>query len=222
MSTTSRPVTPILYSFRRCPYAIRARLALDVSGQGCELREIALREKPLEMLQATPKGTVPVLVVADGEVIDESLDIMLWALGRNDPEHWLTPDADSLRGMLALITRFDSHFKQHLDGYKYPERFERADSLASRTEACLDLQLLENRLGRTPHLAGDGVSLADMAIVPFVRQFANVDAVWFASQTWPALRHWLTTIVASERFERVMRPVAVWVPGTRGVSFPVR
>jgi glutathione S-transferase len=215
-------VTPILYSFRRCPYAMRARLALDASGQGCELREIALRDKPSQMLQAAPKGTVPVLVTAAGEVIDESLDIMLWALERNDPEHWLTPDADSLQGMLALIARFDSHFKHHLDRYKYPGRFDGADSLASRTEACLDFELLDNRLARTAHLASEGVSLADMAIAPFVRQFANVDAVWFAGQSWTAVQRWLTRIVASERFERIMRPVPVWVPGTLGVSFPVR
>jgi glutathione S-transferase len=201
---------------------MRARLALDAGGQACELREIALRAKPAQMLRAAPKGTVPVLVIADGEVIDESLDIMLWALRRNDPEQWLTPDADSLQGMLALIARFDSHFKQHLDRYKYPGRFDGADSLASRTEACLDLELLENRLARTAHLAGEGVSLADMAIAPFVRQFANVDAAWFSSQPWPAVQRWLTTIVASERFESIMRQVPVWVPGTRGVSFPVR
>lgn len=212
---------PILYSFRRCPYAMRARLALDAAGRECELREIVLRAKPLEMLRAASKGTVPVLVVSDGEVIDESLNIMLWALGRSDPEHWLTPDVDSLQGMLALITQFDSHFKQHLDRYKYPERFDAADSLASRTEACLDLRLLEDRLARTAYLAGEGVSLADMAIAPFVRQFANVDAVWFASQSLACVQRWLTTIVASERFERIMRPVAVWVPGTRGVSLSV-
>jgi glutathione S-transferase len=213
---------PILYSFRRCPYAIRARLALDASGQGCELREIALRDKPAQMLRVAPKGTVPVLVFADGEVIDNSLDIMLWALGRNDPEHWITPDADSHCGMLAMIAQFDSHFKQHLDRYKYARNVEGADSLASRAEACLDLQLLESRLARTPYLAGEGVSLVDIAIAPFVRQFANVDAVWFASQSWAALQRWLRTILESERFERIMRPVAVWIPGTRGVSFPVR
>jgi glutathione S-transferase len=201
---------------------MRARLALDASGQGCELREIALRDKPSQMLQASPKGTAPVLVIAEGEVIEESLDIMLWALRSNDPEQWLRPDADSLQAMLALIARFDSHFKQHLDRYKYPGRFEGADSLASRTEACLDLELLENRLARTAHLAGEGVSLADMAIAPFVRQFANVDAAWFASQSWTAVQRWLATIVASERFERIMRQFPVWVPGTRGVSFPVR
>lgn len=201
---------------------MRARLAIDVSGQECELREIALRQKPPEMLQVSPKGTVPVLVVAPDEVLEESLVIMQWALGRNDPEHWLTPGTDSLQGMLALIAQFDSHFKQHLDRYKYPSRFDAADSLASRTEASFDLQLLETRLGRTPYLAGESVSLADMAIAPFVRQFANVDAAWFAQQSWPAVEHWLTAVVTSERFERIMRPVAVWTPGTRGISFPVR
>jgi glutathione S-transferase len=199
---------------------MRARLALDVSGQGCELREVALRDKPSQMLQASPKGTVPVLVVGEGEVIEESLDIMLWALRRHDPEHWLTPDADSLPQMLALIARFDSHFKQHLDRYKYPNRFGGADCVASRAEACLDLELLENRLARTPHLAGERVSLADMAVAPFVRQFANVDAGWFASQTYAAVQRWLATIVTSERFNRIMKQVPVWVPGTRGVSFP--
>jgi glutathione S-transferase len=172
------------------------------------------------MLQASPKGTVPVLVVAAGQVIDESLDIMLWALRRNDPEHWLTPEVDSLQAMLTLIARFDSHFKQHLDRYKYPNRFGGADCLGSRSEACLDLELLEHRLTRTRHLAGEGVSLADMAIAPFVRQFASVDAVWFASQPFAAVQRWLTAIVASEQFDRVMRQVPVWVPGTRGVTFP--
>jgi glutathione S-transferase len=200
---------------------MRARLALDASGQACELREVALREKPSEMLQASPKGTVPVLVVADGEIIDESLDIMLWALGRSDPERWLAPGADSLAGMLGLIARFDSHFKQHLDRYKYPGRFDGADSSTSRAEARRDLGLLEDRLARTTYLAGEGVSLADMAIVPFVRQFANVDADWFASCSPAAVQRWLTTIVTSDRFQRIMRQVPVWMPGTRGVSFPV-
>lgn len=199
---------------------MRARLALDVSGQRCELREIVLRDKPAEMLQASPKGTVPVLVVADGEVIDESLAIMQWALRQNDPEQWLTADAGSFDEMLALIARFDSHFKAHLDRYKYPGRYEGADASASRAEASRDLQLLETKLTRQPHLAGQRVSLADTAIAPFVRQFANVDALWFASQSWPAVQRWLTTIVTSERFERIMKPVEVWVPGTRGVSLP--
>lgn len=195
----------ILYSFRRCPYAMRARLALDVSGQAWELREVTLRNKPPEMLRLSAKGTVPVLVLPDGSVIDESLDIMLWALSRNDPEHWLRPQSDSLDGMRELIDRFDSHFKQHLDRYKYPSRFADADLLVDRAEASQDLALLEDRLTRTTYLAGGHVSLADMAIVPFVRQFANVDSGWFASQSSQALQRWLRTLVESARFERIMQ-----------------
>jgi glutathione S-transferase len=198
-------VIPVLYSFRRCPYAIRARLALDVSGHEYELREVALRNKPPEMLQASAKGTVPVLVLPDGKVLDESLDIMLWALHHNDPEHWLTPECD----LRELIARFDTQFKQHLDRYKYPTRFTGVDPLVSRGAACQDLALLEDRLTRTKYLAGEHVSLADMAIVPFVRQFANVDADWFASQPWTDLQRWLKTLVQSARFERIMQPVAV-------------
>jgi glutathione S-transferase len=197
----------VLYSFRRCPYAMRARLALDVSGQVCELREVALRNKPPEMLRVSAKGTVPVLLLPDGRVIDESLDIMLWALSRHDPEHWLTPESDSLDGMRQLIDRFDSHFKRHLDRYKYPSRFADADPALDRAEACQDLGVLEARLTRTTYLAGGHVSLADMAIVPFVRQFSNVDSEWFARQSWSALQRWLRTLVESARFERIMRPV---------------
>jgi len=186
---------------------MRARLALDVSGQVCELREVALRNKPPEMLRVSAKGTVPVLVLPDGSVIDESLDIMLWALSRNDPERWLTPESDSFEGMRDLINRFDSHFKRHLDRYKYPSRFADADPAADRAAACQDLGLLEARLTRTTYLAGGHVSLADMAVVPFVRQFANVDSEWFARQSWSALQRWLKTLVESARFERIMRPV---------------
>jgi glutathione S-transferase len=199
---------------------MRARLALDASAQACELREVQLRKKPVEMLQASAKGTVPVLVVTPGQVIDESLDIMLWALNRNDPERWLAPERESPQEMLELVGQFDAHFKSHLDRYKYPNRFAGVDKLASRVEACRDLELLESRLARAAYLGGGEASLVDMAIAPFVRQFANVDPVWFASQPWPALHRWLTRIVTAERFQRIMTVVPVWVPGTSGVSFP--
>jgi glutathione S-transferase len=214
------PVLSILYSFRRCPYAMRARLALDASEQPCELREIILRNKPEEMLQVSPKGTVPVLVDTDGTVIDESLDIMLWALERNDPEQWLVPDEESREEIFSLIRHFDLHFKHHLDRYKYPSRYEGADALVSRGEAGMDIQRLEATLARTRCLCGERIALADMAIAPFVRQFANVDAAWFASEPWPGVHCWLGTIVASERFERVMRSFKTWIPGTQGVRFP--
>ena len=214
-------MVPIFYSFRRCPYAMRARLALDASRQSCELREVSLRNKPDAMLEASPKGTVPVLIDTNGTVIDESLDIMLWALHRNDPEQWLVSGAHSIYDVQTFIRRFDTHFKQHLDRYKYPNRFEGASSELSRTEASNDLALLEERLRSARFLCGDRPTLADMAIAPFVRQFANVDAEWFDLQTWPGVHRWLSAIVSSERFGRIMRPMAPWFPGTKGVPFPL-
>ena len=200
---------PILYSFRRCPYAMRARLALDVSAQICEVREIVLRDKPEEMLRASAKGTVPVLVDIDGTVIDESLDIMLWALSRNDPEAWLAPERENAATMLALIRHFDERFKWHLDRYKYPNRFADANAELSRGEAVASLLLLEDRLQQTSHLFGSRVALADMAIAPFVRQFSNVGPTWFSGQPLPNTRRWLTAIIESPRFTRIMRPTPV-------------
>jgi glutathione S-transferase len=199
---------------------MRARLALDASQQRCELREVVLKNKPEAMLQASPKGTVPILIDTDGSVIDESLDIMLWALARNDPEQWLRPAAGSREEVLTSVRHFDRHFKHHLDRYKYPSRYVEADAIASRAEASRDLQELETQLTRTDWLKGDRITLADMAIAPFVRQFANVDSRWFASQPWPRLQRWLDTIVDSARFQRIMRPVEAWKPGTEGVAFP--
>jgi glutathione S-transferase len=211
---------PILYSFRRCPYAMRARLAIDASAIVCELREITLRDKPADMLRASPKATVPVLVDEAGFVIDESFEIMLWALRRNDPENWLKPERGDADEMLSLIERFDTEFKGHLDRYKYPGRFADADPAFSRSEASRKLMELENRLQGARFLFGTHATLADMAIAPFVRQFANVDVAWFENQSWTQLGGWLAAIVNSPRFVRIMRPLKPWVPGTRGVQFP--
>jgi len=200
---------PILYSFRRCPYAMRARLALDVSAQVCEVREVSLRDKPDDMLRASPKGTVPVLVDVDGSVIDESLDIMTWALGRNDPEGWLTPERENFATMTSLIRHFDENFKWHLDRYKYPNRFADANAEFSRGEAVVSLLLLEQRLQQTTCLFGGRIALADMAIAPFVRQFSKVDPAWFSGQPLPNTMRWLTAIMESPRFTRIMRPTAV-------------
>ena len=214
------PESPILYSFRRCPYAMRARFAIDASGVACELREITLRDKPADMLRASPKGTVPVLIDEEGIVIDESLEIMLWALRRNDPEHWLQPERGDVSEMLSLIERFDTEFKGHLDRYKYPGRFADADPAFSRSEASRGLIDLEDRLQGARFLFGAHASLADMAIAPFVRQFANVDTAWFEQQSWTHLADWLAAIVNSPRFVRIMRPLKPWIPGTPGVQFP--
>lgn len=211
---------PILYSFRRCPYAIRARLALDASAQSCELREVVLRDKPSEMLSASPKATVPVLIDEQGAVIDESLDIMLWALRRHDPEQWLRPVAGDLDSMLHLIEQFDSEFKHHLDRYKYPGRFAYADAMFSRDEASRRLAMLDEKLQGGRFAFGDRAALADFAIAPFVRQFSSVEPDWFKQQPWPNMHRWLESIVASQRFIRVMRQLKPWASGTAGVAFP--
>jgi glutathione S-transferase len=203
---------PVLYSFRRCPYAMRARLALLASGQPIELREVVLRDKPQALRDASPKATVPVLVLPDGQVIDESLDIMLWALRQHDPAHWLAPSAGDLASMLELVRHCDEDFKPLLDGYKYPQRVGQADGLAARDAACPFLASLQQRLAATPHLFGRHAALADMAIAPFVRQFAAVDAAWFAAQPWPALQAWLQAWQASALMAQAMQKFAPWRP----------
>jgi len=194
---------PILYSFRRCPYAIRARLALAVSETAVEHREVKLRDKPVEMLAASPKGTVPVLVLPDGRVIDESLDIMRWALAGNDPEDWLAGDDP------ALIAMNDGAFKHHLDRYKYPDRYP-ADGVDHRAAALAILHGLEARLGEHPYLSGARFGLTDAAVLPFVRQFAAVDRDWFVAQDLARVQQWLEAFVGSALFARVMVVREVW------------
>ncbi|MGI4779980.1 MAG: glutathione S-transferase [Janthinobacterium lividum] len=216
---------PVLYSFRRCPYAMRARLALLASGQRCELREVVLRDKPPELLAASPKATVPVLVLQDGSVIDQSLEIVLWALRRDDPQRWLAPDAGTLDDMLALVDACDTGFKRDLDRYKYPGR-ERSgdpdpDAASPRDNGSNFLLRLEERLATGSFLFGAGTSLADAAVVPFVRQFAGVDATWFAAQPWPHLRAWLDAWQASTAFATVMQCHAAWkAENGPGIAFP--
>ena len=203
---------PILYTYRRCPYAMRARMALHYSGIEVEMREIALKAKPTAMLAASPKGTVPVLVLPDGTVIDESLDIMRWALARHDPHHWLRDAAHSL----TLIAENDGAFKQALDRYKYAVRFPEHPPEFYRAEGERFLALLEAPLQQHACLLDDAVRLADIAIFPFVRQFAGVDADWWQTSPYPRLRAWLDERVASPLFEGIMRKHEVWSPGEAG------
>lgn len=200
---------------------MRARLALLANGQRCVLREILLREKAPELLQASPKGTVPVLVLPDGTVIEESLDIMRWALAGNDPARLLDPPTGSFSDMLELIARSDGDFKRDLDAYKYAPRDAPEMGLAARGRGAAFLTGLDDRLAATgPYLLGDRPSLADLAIFPFVRQFANVDRTWFDGQPWPALGDWLAGWLASAQFERVMKKYARWRPGDAASLFP--
>jgi glutathione S-transferase len=185
---------------------MRARMALLASGTVCEIREVKLREKPAEMIAASPKGTVPVLVLDDNAVIDESIDIMRWALRRADPEGWL--DGDDA----PLIGANDGPFKHHLDRYKYPDRHG-SDAIGHRAEGLAMLAELERRLAERPFLCGERRMLADMAIMPFVRQFAAVDRDWFDAQPVPGVRRWLAGLAGSALFELAMVNRPQWRPG---------
>jgi len=210
---------PILYSFRRCPYAVRARLSLLVSDRVCELREVVLRDKPQAMLAASAKGTVPVLIDLNGRVLDESLDIMLWALAQHDPEGWLQPEWGAVEDMLKLIGECDREFKYHLDRYKYPDRYENTNAQIHRAKGALYLQKLNTRLGITKYLFGDRIALADMAIVPFIRQFAHADQDWFNQQPWTQLQNWLAALIGSEIYTCAMKKYPKWESGTLGIEF---
>lgn len=191
---------------------MRARLALMVSGAACELREIRLSAKPEAMLAVSPKGTVPVLVLPGGQVIEQSIDIMRFALGRHDPEGWLTRDD------AELIAANDGRFKRDLDGYKYPERHD-GDPHLHRERGLGFLRELDARLAASGQLCGSSRGMADAAIMPFVRQFAAVDRDWFDGQSLPHLQRWLAGHLASALFEAIMVRVAPWSPGDPPTAF---
>lgn len=192
---------PILYSYRRCPYAMRARMALKYAGIAVEIREISLKDKPQSMLAVSPKATVPVLVLADGTVLEESLDIMQWALQQNDKDDWLSVDSERSQ---ALVAENDSSFKQALDKYKYAIRFPEQPAETYRLQGEVFLQKLEALLNQNSYLLADHISLADVAIFPFVRQFSGVDSTWFEAAPYPKLKHWLQERIASALFQSIM------------------
>lgn len=198
---------PILYSFRRCPYAMRARLGIADAGQSVALREVVLRDKPAEMLAVSPKGTVPVMVMPDGVVIEQSFEIMEWAYEESLDEK-----------SLALVARNDGPFKQALDRYKYADRYPEFSQQHYREQGEEFLAELEGLL--SPNLSGADMGFVDYAIVPFVRQFAGVDEDWFASAPYPRVRDWLTRFVNSELFENVMGKYPQWLAGDREPIFP--
>ncbi len=200
---------PILYSYRRCPYAMRARMALAYAGIAVEIREIALRNKPPHMLAISPKATVPVLALTDGTVIDESLDIMLWALSQQDRDGWLDID---LAAAKALIQTNDGWFKKALDAYKYADRHPEKTQAEHRLAGEAFLQQLEDLLQHHQgSLCGRFPSLADIAIFPFIRQFKGVDAQWFENSSYTMLNDWLTTLMQSTLFTSIMQKHPTYV-----------
>jgi glutathione S-transferase len=212
----SESTLPVLYSFRRCPYAMRARLALHASGVAFEHREVVLKHKPAHMLALSPKGTVPVLWLrsaAGDQVLEQSLDIMLWALRENDPFGWLPNTEAAMQEALALIAHNDGPFKRHLDRYKYPNRSGLDSGANDRDAAALWLHTLDARLSAQAFLAGAHFGLADAAVAPFVRQYAHTDPTWFAAQAWAALAAWLAAFEASDLFSTTMNKEAPWRDG---------
>ena len=193
---------PKLFTYRRCPYAIRSRLALYQAGIDYESIEISLKDKPSDFLALSPKGTVPVLVQSNGKVIEESLEIMLWALNISDPEHWILKGNDLSQ---KLIFENDFYFKKNLDKYKYADRFPEHSKEYYRAQCEIFLNILDEKLKFKLYLIEDRISLADIAIFPFIRQFFLVDENWFLDSKYDALKKWLRGLIDSHIFKEVMK-----------------
>ncbi|WEJ63064.1 glutathione S-transferase [Thiomicrorhabdus lithotrophica] len=220
---------PVLYSYRRCPYAMRARMAIAYSGIQVEQREIVFWEKPAEMLEASPKGTVPVLILTDGSVIDESRDIMLWALNSmsserksNSDQAWLFSENSLFdKKVNDWIDLCDNEFKRHLDHYKYADRFPEQSKQSYREQGCKFLTRIENQLAENSQigchsefgLIENRVSMADIALFPFVRQFVNVDKEWFSKADYVHVKPWLKQNIESKWFTAIMKNRPVWKAG---------
>lgn len=209
--------SPILYSFRRCPYAMRARLALHYAEQSVEHREVILRDIPQSLTAISPKATVPVMQLVNGSVIDESLDIALWALEQQDPK-MLLGSAAMLSDMLSLINESDNDFKGWLDRYKYADRHPEQTAEYYRERGEVFLHKLEERLSQQDYLFGIDIRLADIAIMPFVRQFAHVDKPWFDAADYPHLQRWLTGWLESESFQKIMTKYPQWVDDSHAIT----
>jgi glutathione S-transferase len=207
---------PILYSLRNCPYAMRARIGIHKAQLQIDLREVNLKQKPVEMLAASAKGTVPILVLDNEQqpltVIDESLDVMLWALTKKDPDNLLHSfNQSALPKMLVLIRLFDDEFKTCLNAYKAAKRY-REDNVIECRQACeVFIQELENRLMQSAFLMSEQESLADIALVPFIRQFAKVERQWYLQAPYPRVRQWLNRYLQSTMFTNVMAKHDLWL-----------
>ena len=198
---------PILYSFRRCPYAIRARMALAYAGVMVDLREVLLADKPKAMLALSPKGTVPVLELEDA-VIDESIEIVYWALDQSDPDGWVK--AELHHDAMRLIAENDTDFKCWLDKYKYWDRFPNQSQHFYRSGAEQFVAQLESLLSENEFLLGTQLNVADIAIFPFIRQFAFVDKLWFDSAPYLNVQRWLDFFLQSSLFIQIMHKQPLW------------
>lgn len=211
---------PVLYSLRNCPYAMRARMAIYASGQQVHLRDLVLSDKPAEMLQVSPKGTVPVLVTPDNSVIDESLAVMLWAFAQSDPQNYLnSSQPNALAEMLTVINLFDNEFKGHLEKYRCSKRYHEPSLAEDRMQCERYLADLEVRLNKHLYLMSDEPSLVDLALVPFIRQFGRVERQWYLQAPYPKLRLWLNGYLQSRMFSKVMTQYPMWLDAKQDVVF---
>lgn len=203
---------PVLYSLQNCPYAMRARMAIVLSGVQVNLRAIVLKNKPDEMVRASPKAEVPILVFDNGEVIDQSLDIMLWALAQQDPHNVLySDDPSAMQDMLSLIERNDTEYRNALLKYRCAKRYHEATEEADRQACEVFMLLLEQRLSTHHYLQGDTLGLVDLAILPLIRQFAKTDRRRFLQGPYPKLQQWLKNHLDSALFSEVMVNTPLWL-----------
>jgi len=209
--------TPILYSFRRCPYCMRAHMTLLNSGIKTELREVDIDNMPEQVISISPKATVPILVFPDGTFIDESWDIVKWALTQNDPDNWLGQGKVYLLDAEMLIETNDFSFKEDLDHYKYADRYPEQSAEFYRAACEEFIEELEEKLNDHDYLLGDAVSLADIGVFPFIRQFSLVDKDWFDQAPYPNVQRWLQNIIDSALFKNVFRKHALWKTGDKTI-----
>ena len=217
MDHKSKNNLPILYSFRRCPYAMRARMAIHISGQRCELREVLLRDKPPSMLEYSAKGTVPVLILQDGKVIDESLDVIDWALNLNDPDDWQR--SKDTKKTKELIKINDGEFKYHLDRYKYSKRYDNEDPEFHRKKCLKFIESINNELNNSEYIFDDNISYADIVLLPFIRQFRIADIEWFDSLPYDNLKKWLSSFLDSSLLNSIMKKYDLWKEGDKSIVF---
>jgi len=202
--------TPILYSFRRCPYCMRAHMALKNAGIKIELREVELKNMPQQLLDLSPDATVPVLLLSDGEVMTESWDIVKWALSQHDPENWSGNDNEYFLDAEILIETNDYSFKLDLDHYKYADRHPEQTQEQYRIACETFIEELEDMLSDKRYLLADKISLADIGVFPFVRQFSLVDKDWFEQSDYPAVRNWLQQLIDTDLFQHVFQKHELW------------
>ncbi len=207
---------PILYSFRRCPYAMRARMVLLHSKIQCEIREIKLSNKPKEMLAISPKGTVPVLILENGDILDESLDVMLWAIEQGNLRNLFN---SGKKEILDLIKINDGEFKDAIDRYKYSSLYPEKPMIEYRKMGQPFLEKIESYLEKNKFIFGKNISLADLAIFPFIRQFCRVDIDWFNSSLFKKIKEWTLFFEGSENFIDIMRKIKPWTTGDKPTLF---